>query len=186
MLIIEKQQVGQVIKFNENEFLNDINNLELIPDNRIEIECEVYAAILSYYFNMLGISCRFAYVLNPIEIGNGRYEELHMQDIYPAGDMTHPQSPNFKYHMIVEVSPQKELIGMDEELTGMDGVRVFDASMGVMVEGRIECLAGYPFYGQNKTLVNRAAEQGTYRGLAFQNGTGAIIYSSVFVFVKVN
>lgn len=178
-LIIQGKSVGQVIKFNENEFLNDIDNLELLHGHKIEIECEVYAAILSYYFNMLGISCRFAYVLNPTETAYGGYEKLHMQDIYPAGDMTNPQSPDFTYHMIVEVSPQRGL-------TGMDGVRVFDSSMGVMVGGRIECLAGYPFYGQNTTLVNRNAEQGTYRGLAVRDNTGAIIHSSIVAFVKVN
>ena len=178
-LIIQRKSIGQVIKFNENEFLNDIANFELVHGHKIEIECEVYAAILSYYFNMLGISCRFAYILNPTETAYGGYEKLHMQDIYPAGDMTNPQSPDFTYHMIVEVSPQRGL-------AGMDGVRVFDASMGVMVEGKIECLAGYPFYGQNTTLVNKAAEQGTYRGLAVRDNTGAIIHSSVFVFVKVN
>lgn len=172
-LKIEGQSVGKVIKFNEKKFLTDLNN-----GAKFEIECEVYAAILHYYFNMLGVSCRFAFVINPAATDDKGNEMLHMQDIYPAGSKTKLKPPEFTYHMIVEVSPQSGLIGMD-------GVCVFDASMGVMVGDSIACLAGYPFYGQNTTLVDIEKEKGTYRGLTIQNGTGAIIHSSIFAFVKV-
>lgn len=179
-LMAEGKKVGQLLKFKEKEFLTDIDLFETgEAHGKIEIECEVYASILAYYFQALGIQCRLAYVLNPIASAAGAYELLHLQNVYSAGSLTAAQDSDFTYHMIVEVSPQRNL-------SGIDGVRVFDASMGVMISNRIECLAGYPFYGQNTTLVNKAAEANTYRGLAVRDNTGAIIFSDVFAFVKVN
>ncbi len=172
--------VGQLLKFKEKSFLNDIALFDAgEAHEKIEIECEVYASILAYYFQVLGVQCRLAYVLNPIASAAGSYERLHLQNVYAAGNLTEAQDSDFTYHMIVEVSPQRNL-------SGMDGVRVFDASMGVMIDGMITCLAGYPFYGQNTTLVNREAEANTYRGLAVKDNTGAIIFSDIFAFVKVD
>lgn len=176
--------VGQLIIFHEKEFLGKVRDIMSGKSSYpIEIECEVYAAILSYYFNMQRISCRLTYVFNPEPADpehpeSGRYEELQMSNVYPAGALEIPQDPKFTYHMIVEVSPQRGL-------TGIDGVRVFDASMGVMVGSKLQPLAGIPFYGQNTTRVNKAGEAGTYRGLAVKDNTGAVIVSEVFAFVKV-
>lgn len=176
--------VGQLIVFHEREFLGEIE--EIMSGKRktpIGIECEVYAAVLSYYFSLHQISCRLAYVLNPEPADpdhpeTGRYKELHMRDVYPAGAVgAPPQNPEFTYHMIVEVSPQRGL-------AGMESVCVFDASMGVMAGGRLKPLAGVPFYGQNTIRVNRDNEAGTYRGLAVEDDTGAVIVSEVFAFVK--
>lgn len=175
--------VGQLIVFHEKEFLGKIEDIMSGKIKApIEIECEVYAAILSYYFSLRQISCRLAYVLNPESADpehpeSGRYKELHMSNVYPAGSTDKLPDPKFTYHMIVEVSPQREL-------TGMDGVHVFDASMGIMVDGRRQPLAGIAFYGQNTTRVNKANEAGTYRGLAVEDNTGAVIVSEVFAFVK--
>lgn len=177
-LLISGQYAGQVIKFYEAKFLAAVNSFEPGISSPIAMECEVYAAVLSYQFRLLGLDCRLAYVINPTELSPGRYDKLHMVNVYPAGNMSTPQNPDFAYHVIVEISPQKGL-------TGMDGVRVFDASMGIMNGGQIEPLAGYSFYGQNTTLVNRAAEPNTYRGLAVRDQTGAIIHTTNYVFVKV-
>lgn len=182
-LKVYNKVVGQLIVFHEKEFLGKVSDMMSGKSQYpIEIECEVYAAILSYYFSLKQISCRLAYVLNPEPADpehpeSGRYKELHMSNVYPAGAMEEPQNPEFTYHIIVEVSPQRGL-------TGMDGVHVFDASMGVMVGGRLQPLAGIAFYGQNTTRVNKANEAGTYRGLAVEDNTGAVIVSEVFAFVK--
>lgn len=182
-LKVYNKVVGQLIIFHEKEFLGKVSDIMSGKSQYpIEIECEVYAAILSYYFSLKQISCRLAYVLNPEPADpehpeSGRYEELHMSNVYPAGAMEEPQNPEFTYHIIVEVSPQRGL-------TGMDGVHVFDASMGVMAGGRLQPLAGIAFYGQNTTRVSKANEAGTYRGLAVEDNTGAVIVSEVLAFVK--
>lgn len=172
-----------LICFNEKLFLSDISSYSIdVYNNRfpkIEIQCDEYAAILFRLFLVRGISSRLSFVYNP-ERGMNGYIPLKISGVYPAGSNSiFPQNFDFRYHMIVEVSPQ-------DNLTGMDGVRVFDASLGVKDnQNRICPLAGLPFYGRNGTKVNRIQERDTYRGLAVQDGTGAIIASWNIVFARV-
>ena len=187
-----RQIVCQVLVLNETQLLRDMGAVK--PGGpKLKIQCDIYAAILHNLFNAMGVSCRFAHIINPIPLpdGNGELDTLHVRGAYPAGgdcplggaypaeeEEIRSQDYDFNFHMIVAVSPQRGL-------TGLDGVRVYDASMGVKLNGRITPLADCPFYGANTTRVNRSQEQMTYRGLAIQDGTGAIITSQAFGFAKV-
>lgn len=171
------QTVCRVLVLNETLLMRDLGNIRA-GGPRLRIQCDIYAAILHYLFNAMGVGCRFAHVINPIVLPDGNFEMLHVRGAYPAGGGNIPRDYDFNFHMIVEVSPQRGL-------TGLDGVRVYDASMGVMLNGNITPLAGCSFYGANATRVNRAQEPMTYRGLAIQDGTGAIITSQAFGFAKI-
>ena len=173
----ENVVIGTLVRFNESQFLKAVAEFDVERPVKIQIECEVYAAILCYQFKTLGVRCRLAYVENPIFTAAGR-ELLHVRDVYSAGHFEDPKDFNFNYHMIVEVSPQAGI-------TGMTGECVFDASLGVLQGGVIKPPAGIPFYGVNHFRVNKAAEAGTYRGYVFEDNSGAVILSDSFIFSPV-
>lgn len=175
---LSERDTCTVIFFDEKLFLEDIDECKN-NFSKIEIQCDEYAAILSNAFALRGIISRLSFVYNP-EMGVNGYIPLKISGVYPAGSNSiFPQSFDFRYHMIVEVSPQNNLIGMD-------GVQVFDASLGVKNnQGSIWPLAGLPFYGRNGTKVCRSLEGDTYRGHAVEDGTGAIIASRNIAFARV-
>lgn len=160
------------IHFNEREFRNDLNSGDL---NVIPIQCDVYATLLHYSFNLIGVRCRYAYVVNPVYNAQGERAPLAFHQVVPAGSPV-PQDRYFTYHMIIEVGPQPNV-------TGMNAVVVFDASMGkINNAGVLSSLSNVPFYGANSMFVNTILEPFTYRGLAIQNATAAIIDASSIVF----
>ena len=81
-------------------------------------------------------------------------------------------------HAIAEVSPNYTV--------RMDSVKVFDAYMGYMNNGRVTALADLSFYWINNSKVNKALELGTYRGEAIKDRAGAIITSFNESFARVD
>lgn len=160
------------IHFKEKEFFKDYYDK---TSTRIGIQCDIYATILHRFFNFRGVRCRYAYVINPeYDRALGKRATLKVRGAYPAGSQT-AKDYDFNYHMILEVAPQPNV-------TGMDGVRVFDASMGVLDGGLLpDALGNIPFYGTNSMHVDKQAEPSSYRGLAIQDKTAAIINSYAFV-----
>ena len=137
----------------------------------MEIECEVYAAVLGYYLNILGIPFRLVYIINPEDD-----RRLHTQPVYPAGHLGEPPAAKqFEYHVAVEVFAREEQ-GV-EILAG-----IYDASMGTMQGGEIRPITALPFQGVPGARVNVAQEAGTYRGTVMQDQTGAMINGG-YVFV---
>lgn len=160
-----------VLKFKENNFFNDVEAYARGQRGPMEIECEVYAAVLGYYLNILGIPFRLVYIINPEE-----GEILHTQPVYPAGHLGEPPvAKQFEYHVAVEVAARVE-----------QGVEIpagiYDASMGTMQGGEIRPITALPFQGIEGARVNVAQEAGTYRGTVMQDQTGAMI-SGEYVFV---
>lgn len=163
-----------LMKFKERVFLREVKTRRSTP---MAIECETYAVILCYLFQLHHVDARLVYMANVYRDDLTHiYEGMNFENICPAGQNA-VQNICFQSHMLVEVVPQPNVPDMDETL-------VFDASMGIMVQGERRALAGYPFRGINAALVDRERERGTYRGTVVRNGTGAGIVHNRYFFTR--
>ncbi len=169
---VARQQVGAaaVLTFKEGKFFQDVKAYAEGQRGPLYIECEVYAAVLGYYLDILRIPFRFVFISNP-----QKDEMLHTNAIYPAGHLDEPPvAKRFYYHVVVEVEARVE-----------KGVQIpaeiYDASMGIMQNGEIRPITALPFQGIQGEIVDAEKEAGTYRGTVIENGTGATI-SNEFAF----
>lgn len=179
---LEVERIGKdnaqsvfLITFHEGKFLSEATRQREAP---LTIECNVYAAILCYYFNLFHIDARIVQMLNPLYEDEERqiYEELHFENVYPAGHQEgRGQNLDFSAHMLVEVPPQRNVEGLTKCL-------LFDASMGIMTNRGIQALAGYPFGRTDGSPVNRNSEADTYRGAALRNGSRAVLVFGRYAF----
>lgn len=174
-----EKMVCNVLVFHEKRFLKDMwDMLKQEAPKRIPIQCDEYACIVASYFRIWGVQCSLVILKNPC-IEGGKSGLLHMKGVCPAGQVT-AGDIDFDYHMIVEVPPQKILPEVKAN-------QVFDASMGIPDGSGTQgtsALAGYPFCGISSVKVNKAKEAGTYRGIAFADGSGAIITGEKCMFVR--
>ncbi len=170
----EGRVIFTAIIFDEKNFFKD---LYAKMDKIIGVQCDVYATFLYYSLNLIGVRCRYAYIINPLFDVQGNRAALKVHGAYPAGSRI-ATDYSFRYHMIIEVAPQPKI-------TGIDGIMVFDASMGAKDKNNeVNSLGMVPFYGSNSMYVSKWVEPFSYRGLAIQDGTAAIIDTSAFVFLK--
>ena len=169
--------VVTLVKFHEIKFLKALRE---IKGNPVEIECDVYAAILAYLFSLLHVRSRLSYMYNPKHEKEqpGQHKPLKFVGVYPAGQIENgPQDIDFVAHLLVAVEARPDIDGLQTTL-------IFDASMGVEQNGEVGALAGYPFRGIDDSKVNRDREIGTYRGKVIENGTEAEIDYNKYIFVR--
>ncbi len=163
--------------FHENSFLMETQGVG--AESRA-IECDVYAAILYYFFLLHRVKANIVQMVNPLLADEVSciHEKLHFENVYPAG-WNAPVGQNFEFfgHLLVEVPPQRRIQGLQEPL-------LFDASMGIMTAGGVQALAGYPFRGCDSVRVNRAVEKDTYRGTVIRDGTGAELVHERYAFTR--
>lgn len=170
---VVREMVGGavVLTFHENAFFRDVNEYAEGRRGPLEIECEVYAAVLGYYLNLLGVPFRLVFIANPVPD-----RILHTNPVYPAGHLEEaPVAKQFEYHVAVEVAARVE-----------QGIQIpaeiYDASMGEVQGGKIQPFTSLPFSRIPGALADAAQEAGTYRGTVIQDQTGAVI-SGEYVFV---
>ena len=170
---------SRVLYFNEARFLQDMDAYKADgPTVPIQIECEVYAAILCCLFRAKGIDASLKLILNPLRDANNHSRMLETESIYIAGSFEGPEDHSFDYHVIVEA----QVPGIDPSKTEPF---FFDASLGVMQNGHIEPVAGVKFCRLAQETVDRVRESGTYRGMVFKHNTGAILPPNTIVFVPI-
>ncbi|MDE6406804.1 MAG: LamG domain-containing protein [Lachnospiraceae bacterium] len=164
-----------LITFTEGSFLWEAVKPKATP---LAIECDVYAAILCYFFRLHHVDAKIVQMVNPVlaDRVRGEHERLHFENVCPAGQKE-SMNIDFTAHLLVEVPPQPNVTGVEEKL-------LFDASMGIMTEQEIQALAGYPFSRAEGVNANHAAEPNTYRGTVIRNGTGAVLLSDRYAFTR--
>lgn len=165
-------QGAVVLTFRERTFFRDVDSYARGQRGPLEIECEVYAAVLYYYLRILGVQARLVFIAN-----QGEDRKLHTNPVYPAGHLEEPPvAKEFDYHVAVEVAVRVE-----------QGVQIpaqiYDASMGDMgQDGQVRPFTALPFQGIEGLIVNAQREPGTYRATVMQDHTGAAI-SGEYAFV---
>lgn len=170
--VIRQMVQGRVVlTFMEGKFFDDVDKYARGKREPLEIECEVYAAVLGYYFRMLGVPFRLAVIANPV--GERR---LLTNPVYLAGHTEEPpREKEFEYHVVVETAARVE--------EGRNiPAEIYDASMGMEQDGEIMPFTALPFQRIQGAFVDAAQEAGTYRGIVMRDHCGAII-SGEYVFV---
>ena len=172
---VTRTQEGKavVLTFKEKTFFGDVEKYARGQGDPLEIECEVYAAVLYYYLHLLGVTQpQLAFISNP-----GNDQLLHTNEVYPAGHLEEtPVEKEFSYHVVVALAESEE--------KGETQAQIYDASMGSMEQdGKIRPFAALPFRGTTGLLVDAQNEPGTYRAAVIKDNTGATI-SDNYVFVS--
>ena len=157
---VDGVNIGSYLVFKELAFITALQASSIA--NPLTINCQGYAAILSYNFALRGVKSRIVYIQGQDALGQPHMMQLNL-GVIPA-NYAGPPITQFGFHVIVEVSPQANV-------TGLIGNRYYDASL--QGPGNVS-MSNLPFSNNNTMTVN-GLDAGSYRGAIFMLGESVMI-----------
>lgn len=154
----DSEDGSRVLKFYEGKFQKDINKNKG-KASKLQIECEVYAAIFGYYLSLARVQFHFVHIANPTD------DDLHTNPVYTAGHAEEaPAQQEFAYHAVVGVNG----------VAGVPADAIYDTSLGLMEGTMVRPITGLQFQSPTGgALSDEVAEANYYRGKVIKHGTGA-------------